>query len=96
MFKNLSITKKMGTLIVVSSLFMALVAFTGYYFLSQSVDRFGDLYAEALLPVQKINDSRVQQRGVMADLLELMITTDNARNKQLSDDINRRGPPVSE
>jgi len=94
--KNLSITKKMGILIVVSSVFMALVAFTGYYFLSQSVDQFGELYADALLPVEKLNDGRVQQRGVMADLLELMITTDNARNKQLSDDIKRRGDIYNE
>jgi len=96
MFKNLSITKKMGALIVVSSLFMSIVAFTGYYFLSQAVSLFGELYNDSLLPVQKINDSRVQQRGVMADLLELMITTDNARNKQLADDIKRRGDIYNE
>lgn len=95
MFKHLSIKQKMGTLVASICLFMALVAFVGYYFLNQSVDRFGEL-SESLLHVQKIGDARTQQRAVLADLLEMMITDDGGRKSQLVEDIKRRGTIYNE
>jgi methyl-accepting chemotaxis protein len=90
MLNKLSVAKKINLLIAISAIFMFIVAFTGYYFLNQSEIMANKLYHEGLIPVELINDNRAQQTGLRSDLLELMLTTDPAKNIALSEDIKKR------
>jgi len=90
MLNKLSVAKKINLLIAISAIFMSIVAFTGYYFLNQSERMANNLYHEGLIPVELINDNRAQQVGIRADLLELMLTTDPAKNNTLNEDIKKR------
>jgi len=90
MLNKLSVANKINLLIAISAVFMSIVAFTGYYFLNQSERLANNLYHEGLIPVELINDNRAQQVGIRADLLELMLTTDPAKNKTLNEDIKKR------
>ena len=90
MLNKLSVSKKINLLIAFSAIFMTIVAFTGYYFLNQAEKRADNLYTDGLIPVELVNDNRAHQRAIMADLLELMITTDAAKNNMLVEDIKKR------
>jgi methyl-accepting chemotaxis protein len=96
MLNKLSVAKKINLLIAISAIFMSVVAFTGYYFLNQSETLANKLYDDGLIPVELINDNRAQQIGIRADLLELMLTSDPARNIALSEDLKKRAAQYNE
>lgn len=96
MLKNISIAKKLGVLIAVSSIFLGVVGFTGYYYLKRASLAIETLYKEQLLAVQWLNAGRAHQRAIQADVLELMLSSDNNENQQLKADIDRRVQEVNE
>ncbi len=88
--KNLSIRKKLVVLVSVSVVFLTLVAFTGYSYLQKSNSATESMYNERLIPVQLINENRSHIRAVQADILELMLTTNDNENNRLKADIQKR------
>lgn len=96
MLKNISIAKKLGVLIAVSSIFLGIVGFTGYYYLIKANESIENLYREELLAVQWLNEGRAHQRAIQADLLEFFLTADHNEHEKLKEDINRRVQKVNE
>ena len=96
MFNNLSIMKKMALLIVTSAIFMTVTGFAGYYYLQQTGSMAKTLYDEGLILVELINDNRTHQRAVLASLLEIMLTTDEARKTKLLEEIKTRANQYNE
>lgn len=88
--RNLAIAKKLGLLVVVSALFTILIGLTGYRFLMDSNRTLEDMYQEKLIPIQLMNENRVHQRVVQAEMLELMLSFDDNEKKQLKSQIQER------
>lgn len=87
---NMKINQKLGVLILISLLSMGLIGYTGYYYLQQANADMNSMYADQLVPIELINENRAHVNGASADLFELMITTDENRNKVLQQDITDR------
>lgn len=88
--RNLTIGKKLVALVSVSVVFLALVSFTGYYYLQKANDATEGMYGERLIPVQILNENRSHVRAVQADILELMLTTDENENNRLKAEMQKR------
>lgn len=88
--RNLSIRKKLVVMVSISVVFLALVSLTGYHYLQKSNDATESIYSERLVPVQLINENRSYIRAVQADILELMLTTNENENNRLKADIQKR------
>ncbi|MDU2064834.1 MAG: methyl-accepting chemotaxis protein [Sporomusaceae bacterium] len=89
--KDLSVAKKIGTLVVICAFFLTIIGVVGGHYLNRSDEVIQDMYKEKLLAVQWLNEGRAHQRAVQADLLELMITTDVSMSNKLRADIDHRG-----
>jgi methyl-accepting chemotaxis protein len=77
-------------LIILAVVSLLVVSILAYSYLDQSKLGMEDMYKDRLLPIKWLNDNRNQSRAIEADLFELMITTDEAENKRLVDDITAR------
>lgn len=90
LLKNVSIAKKLATLISISLIFLGVVGFTSFYYLSKSDTAIENIYKKQLLSVQWLNEGRAHQRAIEADVLALMLTADNNENIHLKADITKR------
>jgi methyl-accepting chemotaxis protein len=88
LLKNLSITKKLLIIIVVSALALGSVGFLGLNYILAMTKNSESMYKENLVPLGNIMQIRVNARASDAYTLELMITEDAARNKQLQEEIS--------
>lgn len=88
LLKNLSITKKLLIIIVVSALALGSVGFLGLNYIMAMTKNSEAMYEENLIPLGNIMQIRVNARASDAYTLELMITEDAARNKQLQEEIS--------
>ena len=82
-FNNLKMSAKLGILIAVAFLSLGIVGGVGYYNLQQADARMGVMYLERFLPNDKVTGAYGEVRAVNSYLLELMLTTDAARNQEL-------------
>jgi methyl-accepting chemotaxis protein len=83
-------------LIVLAMLAILSASAVAYAFLDQSRASMHSMYADRLLPVEWLNDTRNQERAIEADLFDYMITTDDNENKRLDGDIGQRMKTVDE
>lgn len=88
--KNLSIGKKLAALVAVSVVFLVLVSITGYHYLQKSNDATEGMYKDSLIPVQLLNENRSHVRAVQADILELILATNETEHMRLKADIQKR------
>ncbi|MFB5762100.1 methyl-accepting chemotaxis protein [Paenibacillus medicaginis] len=87
LLKNLSITRKLLIIIVVSALALGSVGFLGLNYILVMTKNSEAMYKENLIPLGNIMQIRVNARASDAYTLELLVTEDSARNKQLNDEI---------
>lgn len=88
--KNVSVAKKVASLIVISVLFLLCVGFTGYSYLQAAKIELDTMYKERLIPIQLINENRAHSRAVEADLLHLTIVPNDKEKQRLLADIEAR------
>ena len=89
-FRNVTIRFRLFSLTIILCLFTAAAAFVGYYRLVVAGTEMTDMYRSGLLPVQWMNDARVNIQAIRGNLLSLMLTTDEAENRALFEDIVAR------
>ena len=95
-FSNLKVSLKLGILVCLAVFFVGIVGYTGYYYLLKANDDMTDMYQNRLLSIKWLNENRSHIRGVQADLLELMITTDDKRNAELKAELDKRAALFNE
>ena len=89
-FRSLSIRVRLVLLTGILSLFLVLVAFIGYYDLKKAEADLDAMYRDILLPVQWLNDNRANFQAIRGNLLALMLTENQGRERELLADILRR------
>lgn len=92
-FKNMKVIYKLGFLLAVAFIALGVIGYSGHYFLNQSKIGMDAMYTERLLPVKDLNENRMLIMRANAAVMELMITTDDKRNKELTsvlDDTGKR------
>ena len=94
-FKNMKVSWKLSILIALAVISSAVVGYTGYHYLLKANTDMTVMYKEKLIPVQLLNEERAHARAFQADMLELMITTDNNRNNELKKDMDIRSEKFS-
>ncbi|WP_286924303.1 MULTISPECIES: methyl-accepting chemotaxis protein [Lysinibacillus] len=94
--KNLSIGKKMLTLITSAVIFLLLISGVGFFYIKDMADKSSKMYNESLLPIQYIGEIRTDIRAMGSFVLELMITTDANRNADLQTNISKRSETIKD
>ena len=92
--KNLKVSAKLLLLLVTAMIFLSAVGLTGYHYLAKSQQSINDIYNEGLLIIEWLNENRAHSRAIEADILDLMLTSDNSENKRLAQDIEERSKTV--
>lgn len=87
LLKNLNITRKLLIIIIVSTLGLSSVGILGVSYIKVMAQGSEIMYKENLLPLNKIMQIRVNARASDAYTLELLVTEDPERNKELIDEI---------
>jgi methyl-accepting chemotaxis protein len=88
--RNVSTRTKVLSLVGLCALFLGIVAWTGWSANHRTTASLNSVYENNLLPIQWLNESRAHGRAIQADVCALMLTTDEAENKELLEDIARR------
>ena len=86
----------MGILVCLAVFFVGIVGYTGYHYLLKANEDMTDMYQNRLLSVKWLNENRSHIRAVQANLLELMITTDDKRNIELKAELDKRAALFNE
>lgn len=87
---NMKIGQKLGSLILIAFIAMGAMGAIGYYYLEKTNESLNEMYAERLIPVGMLNESRSHIRAINGFVLELMLTTDPKKNQELKDAIANR------
>jgi len=87
LLKNLSITKKLFIIILVSALALGSVGFLGLNYIRVMAKDTEIIYKENLLPATDMLQIRINTRASSAYTLELLLTTDESKNKELHEEI---------
>ncbi|MFJ8518011.1 methyl-accepting chemotaxis protein [Lysinibacillus xylanilyticus] len=88
--KNLSIKRKILTLITSAVIFLLIISGVGFYYIEDMAKKSSQMYDKSLLPIQYIGQLRADIRAIDSFVLELMITTDANRNTDLQTNISER------
>ena len=95
-FSNLKVSLKLGILVCLAVFFVGIVGYTGYHYLLKANEDMTDMYQNRLLSIKWLNENRSQIRGVHANLLEMMMTTDDKLHIELKADIDKRAALFNE
>jgi Methyl-accepting chemotaxis protein len=91
----MKVSLKLGTLFFLSFVVLLLVWFSGYYNHRNAMEDLNIMYNDRLLPVQLIVENRAYVNKMNGAMLELMLTTDLKKNKELKDLIEDRTNKVN-
>ena len=95
-FTNLKVSVKLGILILAALLSLVLVGCTGYYYLQESSKAMNTMYTERLVPIELLNQSATGVRTINGAVLEIMLTTDVNKNRELKNSIEQTMTKVGE
>lgn len=73
---NMKTSLKLGILILTAFIAMGSMGGIGYYYLEKTNHSLDSMFAERLVPVAMLNESRSNIRGINASVLDMMLTTD--------------------
>ncbi|WP_378954011.1 methyl-accepting chemotaxis protein [Pelosinus sp. sgz500959] len=90
-FDNLKISSKLSILIIIALLSLGIIGYTGYYYLQEANTDMKLLYSDRLIPVKLTNQIITNMATANAATLELMVTVDGKRNKELKQTIDEIG-----
>ncbi|MEM5593022.1 MCP four helix bundle domain-containing protein [Niallia circulans] len=85
--KNLNITKKLFIIILVSALSLGTIGYTGLHYIKDMAKDSQEMYEKSLIPISNLMQMRINTRASNGYTLELLLTTDSAKNKQLNDQL---------
>lgn len=85
--RNLRISRKLSLLIVIEILALLVVGFGGLHFIKDIANRSDSMYQNRFIPNQWIGQIQRNDRTIDADILEVMITTEESRNIEMKNDI---------
>jgi len=88
--QNMKVSLKLSVLSLIAFIALSIVGYTGYYYLHESNTTVNVMYADLLVPITLMEENRAHLKGVTSALFEIMITTDNNKNKTLEMEINDR------
>jgi methyl-accepting chemotaxis protein len=85
---------KIGAKLIILITFMLVGIFVvggvGTYYNNKASRSLTDIYMESLIPVQLLNDTRVQSRGNYASMLKLLLVTSNSEQEKILEEIKSR------
>ncbi|NRG35185.1 MCP four helix bundle domain-containing protein, partial [Niallia circulans] len=87
LLKNLNITKKLFIIILVSALSLGTIGYTGLHYIKDMAKDSQEMYEKSLIPISNLMQMRINTRASNGYTLELLLTTDSAKNKQLNDQL---------
>ena len=90
MFKNLSVAKKLYTMVIIASFFILLVSIIGYSFNAKAAKSLQLMYKEHLVAVAALGDTRSNLNRILADELNLLQYTNAQETNALLDSIKSR------
>ncbi|WP_020062314.1 methyl-accepting chemotaxis protein, partial [Bacillus sp. 123MFChir2] len=85
LLKNSKIGTKLNALMIIASIACILLSFIGYKGLVKTGEASASMYEERLLPIYWIESVESNFNYTIKNLVELMVTTDENRNKELID-----------
>lgn len=85
LLRNLKISLKLSILIGVSAIALLGVGYTGYHYLKFASEGSESMYENQMVPNGFISQLSTNNRKMDAYVLELMLTTDGKRNKELEE-----------
>lgn len=90
-FTDLKTARKLQILVLMLSLFLAIIGFVGYYFINKVNDGMTDMYNNRLLPVKQINEIRTHSRAMEAITYGLLLAPiEKAKEQELLGQLNDR------
>lgn len=90
LLENMKIKMKFVILIVVMLIGTMSIGTISYYYNTRSNNALKKMYNENLLSLEKVSDARNQNRANIANVLDLMITADEAGRDTILNDFNSR------
>lgn len=90
-FLDLSISKKILALALVSSLLIVLVGFIGYHFTTKASSEMTTMYKDRLLPVEWLGQCMRHAHANRANIFNLILEHDENKQQEIVNDINIRG-----
>ncbi len=88
LLKNLSIAKKLFIIILISIIALGSIGFTGLNYIKIMAQNTEDMYTRSLVPITNLIQIRVNNRASDSYTLELLLTTDQAKNNELKEQLN--------
>ena len=95
-FNNMKVGKKLGVLIFVAFLALAVVGSVGYYYLQQANKQMTIMYQERFVPNDQITGVLANIRANNSFVLELMLTTDVKKNQELKQALSDGGEQTNQ
>lgn len=92
---NMKVSMKLGILILVAFVSLGTVGITGYHYLQQASTDIAAMYEKRLIPVRMAVEVASFIRTANGNLLELMLTSDDARNRELKKSMEGRVEAVN-
>lgn len=85
--KNLKVANKLYLLIALASVVLIFASSVGFYFAKAAAANTKTLYNDRVVPIVGFGEMRQNRVQIDADLLELAVNTDPARNTELKNDL---------
>lgn len=95
-FRNLRLMAQVMGMVYLGVAFLVVVGFTGFYFNNQAGLGLKELYYERILPLNWIQESRINIRAIEANLLAFAATSDKAARDSLEKEMAERSTKISE
>ncbi|MFC0211393.1 methyl-accepting chemotaxis protein [Paenibacillus chartarius] len=89
LFKNLKVGVKINLLIVISVVSLIVVGILGYRGMAEMNADADAMYKEQLTPVKALSKIQINTLKSESAILELMITTNDSKNKELNEEIEK-------
>lgn len=96
LLRNMKIKQKMMLLIIISILSLGSVGLLDFIYMNQMAQKSEFMYKDLLKPTEGLGQILTLNRAIDADTLELMITTDAARNTEILGNITKRMDQIDE
>lgn len=87
---NLKLRSKLLILIITATVFLILIGFLGYHYMSLTSEKLKIMYEENLMPVKWTNQAKTNFRAIESDLLEIIMAKNDNMDQVLKRDIERR------
>lgn len=89
-FDDMKVSLKLSALIIVATICMGIIGFTGYYYIQKANTNMKNMYQDHLVPIELINENQAHINKVNGAVIELMVTTDNKRKDEIKQIVTDR------